>query len=114
MDSQTQRELAKITKGIPKNLTTGLSKVVVDHSQEDVVKEALKDKTISNEAKQELRLRMARGDFRTEEVVENHKKIAELDRYHTTKVQQAMRDGKLADPHSDPFFRKRMERMIKK
>lgn len=111
MDEKTQRELQRITANIPPALAQNVTKVVVDTSEEDVAREALKQKGLSKEARREIAAGLARGAFRSEEIVEDEKVIREIDRYHTEKIKAAIRDGKLADPRKDKFIKEREYRL---
>lgn len=111
MDAQTQRELNRIQAGVPEHLAKNITKTIVDTSEEDVARDALKRKDLSPEARREIAAGLARGAFRSEEVVENEEAIREIDRYNTEKVKAAIRDGRLKDPKDDKFIKEREYRM---
>lgn len=111
MDEKTQRELRRITANVPEKLAQNVTKVVVDTSEEDVAREALKNKNLSPEARRTIAEGLARGAFRSEDIVENADVVKEIDRYHTAQVKAAIRDGRLADPRNDKFIKEREYRM---
>lgn len=111
MDDQTRRTLRDISRGVPAELARNVTKTVVDRSQENAARAALKNPGVSREQKERVRQLLDRGAFRREEVVVNEKATKEIERYHETKIAQARREGKLADPSKDPFVREREARM---
>ena len=107
--SNVQEELRRITLRIPKKFGENLVVKKVDTEQEDMAREALRNDKVSPKQKEAIRQLIEKGAFRREEEVENEKAIKEVDEYFDRKVKQARRDGKLPDPMSDPYFRKRTQ-----
>lgn len=108
MDSQTQRELQRITQNTPKHLGEKLLHKETDKSMEDFVQLALKDKKIKPETKQMLRKLLEIGAFQYNEDVVDEKIVRELDEYNEREIRKAKAEGKLADPKHDTWFQKRM------
>lgn len=114
MDKKTTYELRKITRGIPAKLSKNVITTVVDKSEEELVKNTLKRGNLNKEQHYRLSNLLASGAFRREEQIINEKSVKELDEYHKTKINEASREGKLADPSKDPFVRERLARLEKK
>lgn len=108
MDSQTQRELQRITQNTPKELGQRLMKKETDKSMEDFVQLALKDKKIKPETKQMLRKLLEIGAFQYNTDVVDDKIVQELDEYNEREIRKAKAEGKLADPKHDKWFQNRM------
>lgn len=109
MDSNTRRVLNRITANIPKHLREGLVKQVVDKSGEAMARDAMKG--ADSRTKGKLNFLIKQGAFRTSEDVVDSKKTSELERYHETKIQQAIKSGELKSPENDKWYQKRLERM---
>lgn len=113
MDRKTENILQRINKGLPSSLARHITKIVVDKSEEELAHAALAAKHISRNKKEKIRRLLAAGKFRRSEEVVNEEVVGEIDKYHTERIRRARAAGLLPDPMSDPFYRKRMERIAR-
>lgn len=107
MDNKTRKVLGNISAKAP---VRRLTKTVVDTSLEDAAKDALKDPKLKIKNKGRVQQMIDEGKFRTTEEVTDEESIAEIDRYNTKAVQDAIKRGDIPDPKDDPFFRERLWR----
>lgn len=110
MDRKTQHILGKISSSIPRHLARNTTKVLVDTTEEEKARIALKSPDISKAKKNRLARLLERGAFRRSQEVVNDEVVEQIDQYNTRAVARARRSGKLKDPMTDPFYRKRMLR----
>jgi co-chaperonin GroES (HSP10) len=113
MDKNNQDVFDRISGNMPEHLRENLTKEVVDTTEEDMAREALK-MDISPRARRELKNRIEDGSFRTSETVENEEVIAEIDAYNERSVREAIARGDLPDPKDDPFIAQRNRRLAEK
>lgn len=113
MDEQTRKELRKISLGVPEKLQKNLERTEIDTSQEDILKQYVKDNRHSMPVAKarELERVIASGALRTKEKVVDEKVAKEIDEYNRVKVQRAREQGKLADPEKDAWYKRRMEQI---
>lgn len=107
LPASTRRELARITRGVPRHLERSLTKEVIDTEEEDRAREMLKSPDIDPRARRKIERMIKAGKFRTSEVVVDEEVATQIERYHETEVAKAIRSGKLPDPRSDPFTKRR-------
>lgn len=114
MDGRTTRELNRITANIPPELAGRITKEIVDHSQEDMIREYLSSRGIPMRIRHKLQRLLEQGAFRgvTETVVDEDV-VRELSAYHKYSIDKARREGKLGDPAKDAWLRERLARMDK-
>lgn len=108
MDSQTQRELQRITQNTPKHLGEKLMRKEVDTRGEEFAKAALKSKTINPEMKKTVRKLLDIGAFKLEEEVVDEDVVKQLEDYNEREILKSKESGKLADPKKDRFYKQRM------
>lgn len=113
MDRQTQDELRRIQMSVPASLGRRLMKDEVDTDMEDVVKDYLQNNRVPYEQQKRLEHLVDIGAFRSGEKVVDEKIAREIERYYDYKITKSRREGKLADPSKDAFFRKRLAKMSK-
>lgn len=106
MDKRTQATLSEITRNIPAGLSD-VMREVVDTEEEDRVLAMIKDPHMDVSSKNRLKRLVEKGAFRQTDTVVDDEKLKKLDEYHTQAVRKARASGRLADPNSDPFFKKR-------
>ena len=109
MDGKTQATLAKIAANVPLELAKNVTKVEVDDSENQLAEAALNAKFISEDKKKVIEEKMEQGAFIRKEEVVNDEAGEAIGEYHAREIARAKEQGALADPMSDPFFRKRME-----
>lgn len=110
MDERTVRALGRISRNTPR---FDVTREVVDTSEEDRAREAIESPDVSPRAKKRLQKLIDRGAFVQTETIENSEAVAEIDRYNTMAVQDAIAKGELPDPSNDPFVKERQQRMKK-
>lgn len=110
MDRNTRQELNRISGRIPAHLMN-VTKLEIDVSEEDLARAALKNKNISKAKREHIARLLDKGKFRRVETVTNEEVVAELDKFHTNQIARARKEGRLPDPMTDPFYRRRMERL---
>lgn len=103
--------LGRISANIPQHLQDGLMKEVKDSSEEDLARMALASPDISASKKRRIQHALDSGKFNRTETVVDESVVAELDKYHTQAVGDAIRRGELTDPSKDEFVQKRAQRM---
>ena len=113
MDQRTAKTLRGITARTPRRLVNSLMKQVVDTAEEDMVKDMLRSGQVTNAKRRKLERLLALGAFRRTEVIADEDVIKELDRYNKMQVDKARRQGKLANPETDAFYRNRMAKIAK-
>lgn len=109
--SDVQKELARITHGVPKELGSRITKKTVDTTQEDILVNYLKahDHEIPTEKKRFMWDLVRKGALRHVEEVEDKDVTAKIDRYYDHAIKVRRRDGRLPDPRKDKFFRRHMQ-----
>jgi hypothetical protein len=112
MDKNTKKILDRITANIPAHLHDVVHDVT-DYAEEEIMKQAVKDKMLSSKKAREIERLIDIGAFRKKESVEDQEKIKELDEYFTTMIKKYRKQGLLKDPEDDPWFRARMAKMDK-
>lgn len=113
MDARTNHVLGRISRGVPSRLARSVTKKVFDSSEEDLARAALKSPDISKAKKERIAKMLDAGKFRREEEVIDEEVVGKIDRYNAKAVARARRAGLLKDPMSDPFYRKRMQRIAR-
>ena len=113
MDKSTKRILDKITAGIPKHLQNVMHDVT-DYAEEEIMRQAVKDKWLSSKKRLGIERLIESGAFRRKETIEDQAKIKELDLYFETMIRKYRKQGLLPDPENDPWFRARMAKMAAK
>lgn len=115
MDSRTERELRKISAGVPLHLQKNLEREEVDTSQEEILRQYVRDNRhiLPRRKILELERVIESGNLRTREKVVDEKTAKEIERYNQMMVEKARAQGKLADPEKDSWFRHRMAKIAK-
>lgn len=111
MDKKTENILKNISRNVPSHLAQNVVKTVVDTSEEEVAKMALKDPHISPAKKRRLSKMIDEGRFRQVSTEVNEEVVQQIDEYNSREVEAAIKRGDLADPSTDPFVAKRAQRM---
>lgn len=115
MDHKTERELRKISAGVPLHLQENLEREEVDTTQEDILRQYLRDNRHRMQSSKvyELERLIQSGALRTSEKVVDEKTAREIERYNSMMVEKARAQGKLDDPEKDAWFRHRMAKIKK-
>lgn len=115
MDGRTQRELRRITAGVPLHLQETLEREEVDTTQEEILQQYVNDNRHRMPASKvyELERIIRSGSLRTKEKVVDERVAKEIERYNQMMVEKAREQGKLEDPEKDAWFRHRMRTIAK-
>lgn len=110
MDKKTTKVLGRISRNVPKHLQNNIVKTVVDDSEEQIARDALRSPHISADKKKVIAQSLERGDFRRAEQVENDEVIAQIDEYNDKAVKAAIASGEIPPPTEDAFIQKRNQK----
>lgn len=111
MNKKTTKVLARIARNVPKHLQEGLVKTVVDTSEEDMARIAIKDPNISTAKKRELTKMLDAGMFRRSEDIEDEGVMKQIDEYNEREVKKAIRRGEIPPPSEDSWIAKRNQKI---
>lgn len=110
MDSNTKKILNGINRRIPSHLAKNTTKIVVDTSEEELARAALKSPDITKEKKRKIHRYLEAGKFRRTEELINEPVVNQIDQHNARAVKRAIRSGQIPDPMTDPFYRSRVRR----
>lgn len=115
MNGKTERELRKISAGVPLHLQDNLMREEVDTTQEDIMRQYIRDNRhqMSSSKIYKLERLIESGALRTSERVVDERTAKEIERYNQMMVEKARASGKLDDPEKDAWFRHRMAKIKK-
>jgi hypothetical protein len=115
MNGKTERELRRISAGVPLHLQQNLEREEVDTSQEEIMKQYIRDNRNHMSASKIYKLEklIESGALRTKEKVVDERTAKEIERYNKMMVEKSRAQGKLDDPEKDSWFRHRMAKIAK-
>lgn len=108
IDKKTELILLRISANMPEELKNSVTKKVVNDTEEDLARIAIKSKGIAEYKKKRLKKMLAAGKFRWEDVIVNEDTVSLIDVYLNQEIRRATLCGTLKDPTKDPVFRARI------
>lgn len=111
MNKKTSKVLERISRNVPRHLSENITKTVVDTSEEDIARDALRSPGISPYKKKKIQKLLDQGAFRRSEEVENEEVIEQIDKYNDKAVKKAIKDGLIPPPEQDSWMAKRNQKI---